>query len=105
MVSQLRVYVINRDALDEFVQAWLAGVYPLRLRNGYRIPAAWVSRERNEFIWLLTYNGSENWAEKEASYYASAERAAVDPDPRQFIAQANHYFLESVPLPELPPEP
>ena len=99
-VTQLRIYTINRGKLDAFVEAWLAGVYPLRRRNGYEIPQAWVVRERNEFVWLLTYDGPEDWAAKEAAYYASAERAAVDPDPRQYIAQANHYFMEPVALPQ-----
>jgi hypothetical protein len=99
MVAQLRIYTINRGKLDEFVAAWKQGVYPLRVQQGYGIPKAWVIRERNEFVWLLTYDGTEDFAEKERAYYASAARAAVDPDPRQFIAQANQYFLEAVELP------
>ena len=96
MVTQLRIYTIKRGQLDAFVDAWKAGVYPLRLQHGYGIPAAWVNRERTEFIWLLTYDGPEPFADKERAYYASAERAAVDPDPRQYIAQTNQYFLTPV---------
>jgi hypothetical protein len=48
-------------------------VYPLRLKNGYRIDGAWVVKERNEFVWLLSYDGNDLDA-KEASYYASPER-------------------------------
>ncbi len=98
MVTQLRIYTINRGKLDDFVAAWKAAVLPLRRQQGYQIPAAWVNRERNEFIWLLTYDGPEPFAEKEAAYYASAARAAVDPDPRQFIAQANQWLITPVQL-------
>lgn len=98
MVTQLRVYTINRGKLDEFVAAWRAGVYPLRLEHGFQIPDAWVNRERNEFIWLLSYDGPESWESKEAAYYGSTARAAVDPDPRQFIAHANQWFIEPVDL-------
>lgn len=95
---QVRIYTINRGKLDEFVAAWSAGVYPLRQAHGFRIPAAWVNRERNEFIWVVRYEGSESWEVAEERYYGSAGRAALDPDPAQWIAQANQWFVEEVPL-------
>jgi hypothetical protein len=99
MISQLRVYVINRERLDDFVAAWASGVYPLRRRHGFEIPHVWINRERNEFIWVLTCAGPERWEDMEAAYYNSQERAALDPDPRQYIAQANQWFISPVALP------
>ncbi len=96
MASQLRIYTINRGKMDEFVKAWLAGVYPLRLRLGYTIPSAWVIKERNEFVWILSYDGPQDWQARESAYYGSPERAALNPDPAQFIAQAEHWFLSPV---------
>jgi hypothetical protein len=98
MTTQLRIYTINKGRLDDFVQAWAAGVYPLRLKNGYRIDGAWVIRERNEFVWLLSHDG-EDWEAQERAYYASPERAAVHPDPAQYIAKAEKWFV----TPVLPP--
>jgi hypothetical protein len=37
MTTQLRIFTINKGRMDGFVQAWKAGVYPLRLKHGYRI--------------------------------------------------------------------
>lgn len=99
MVAQLRTYVINRGKMDDFVSAWMNGVYVLRLRHGFTIPHVWINRERNEFIWLLSYDGPERWESKEAAYYSSQERTELDPDPRQFIAQANEWFIEPISLP------
>jgi hypothetical protein len=96
MRTQLRMYVINRGKLDAFVAAWYAGVYPLRIRHGFRIDKAWTIADRSTFVWLLSYDGPEEWEAKEAAYYGSAERAALDPDPAQWIAQANHWFLTPV---------
>ena len=96
MVSQLRRYTINRGKMDAFVEAWRAGVYPLRQKHGFTIPGAWVIRERNEFVWILAYDGPEPWESKEAAYYGSAERAALDPDPAQYIARAEQWFITSV---------
>lgn len=95
MTTQLRIFTINRGKMEEFVRAWKAGVYPLRLKHGYRIDGAWVAKERNEFIWLLSHDG-EDWKALEGAYYGSAERAAVDPDPRQYIAKTEYCFLTRV---------
>ena len=91
----MRVFTINKGRMDAFVRAWKAGVYPLRLKRGYRIDGAWVIKERNEFVWLLSHDG-EDWDALEAAYYASSERAAVDPDPRQYIAKSEAWFLTSI---------
>ncbi len=96
MVYQLRIFTINRGKMDEFVQAWLAGVYPLRLAHGFTIDHAWIVPESNQFMWILGYAGPEDWAAKDAAYYASAERAAVDPDPRQYIANVEQRFISFV---------
>jgi hypothetical protein len=95
MVTQLRIYTINKGRLDDFVRAWCKGVYPLRLKQGYRIDGAWVIKERNEFVWLVSSDGND-FAAKELSYYASPERAALNPDPAQYIAKAERFFLTSV---------
>ncbi len=96
MPTQLRLYTINKGKMDEFVKAWTAGVYPLRRRQGYAIPFAAVVKERNEFVWILSYDGPQDWKAKEAAYYGSGERAALNPDPAQFIAQAEQWFISSV---------
>jgi len=95
MVTELRIYTINKGRLDDFVRAWTAGVYPLRLKKGYRIEGAWIIRERNEFIWVLSLDGGD-WEAQERAYYASPERAAVNPDPAQYIAKAEKWFLSTV---------
>ncbi len=95
MRTQLRIFTINKGRLDDFVRAWKAGVYPLRLKHGYRIDGAWVIRDRNEFVWLLSHDG-DDWDALEAAYYGSLERTAVDPDPAQYIAKAERWFLTRV---------
>ncbi len=99
MTTQLRRFTINRGKMEAFVEAWTAGVYPLRQKQGFQTEAAWVIKERNEFIWVLSYGGPEDFESKDAAYYASAERAALDPDPAQYIARAEHWLITLVPLP------
>ena len=82
--------------MDEFVKGWLAGVYPLHLEHGYKIERAGVIPERNEFVWEVSYDGDEDWDAKQAAYYGSPERASLDPDPAQYIAKTERWFVNSV---------
>ncbi len=95
MTTQLRMYTINRGKMDDFVRAWKAGVYPLRQKHGFRIGGAWILKDRNQFVWLMSYDGPD-WEAKDKAYYASSERKALNPDPAQFIALAEHWLLTEV---------
>lgn len=96
MVTQLRIYTINKGRLDDFVKAWREGVSPLRQKFGFKIEGAWIIKERNEFVWMMSYDGPADWDTQDAAYYASPERAALNPDPAQYIAKAEHWFISPV---------
>ena len=95
-ILQLRLYTIDKGRLDDFATAWRAGVYPLRLKMGYRIPFAATIPATNQFVWLLAYNGPESWEQKEAAYYGSAERKLLSPDPAQWIARPEQLMVTPV---------
>jgi hypothetical protein len=96
MTSQVRIYTINKGKLNEFVKAWNKGVVPLRLRHGFKIGGAWTVKENNQFVWILTYDDPEDWHTKQEVYYNSPERKALDPDPAQYIARVQEYFISSI---------
>jgi len=73
-----------------------ACVLPLRQKFGFKIENAWVICERNEFVWIVSYDGTESWESKDAAYYNSPERKALNPDPARYIAQVNHWFLTPI---------
>ena len=93
---QLRVFTIDRGKLEAFTTAWRAGVYPLRRKHGFTVPVAWAIPETNQFVWLLCYAGPEDWEAKDKAYYASEERINLSPDPRQFIARVERWFVRPV---------
>jgi hypothetical protein len=96
--TQLRMYAIQQGKLREFVDRWRAGVYPLRLKQGFTVDGAWVIEEESRFVWLLSYQGSrEEWRARNDEYYASPERKAISPDPAKLIAFAEEWFVEPVP--------
>ena len=43
----------------------------------------------------MSYGGTD-WEAKDKAYYASPERAVLDPDPAQFIALSEQWFLTEV---------
>jgi hypothetical protein len=86
---ELRIYTINRGRLDDFVAAWREGVYPLRLEHGFKIPAAWISRPNNQFIWVLGYEGPMKWEDAQAAYYGSSQRQDLEVDPLDMIAHGD----------------
>ena len=62
MEYQLRRSRIKPGRMSEFLDAWLAGVYPLRKRFGFRFVGAWVVEASDEFVWILGYEGPEGFA-------------------------------------------
>jgi hypothetical protein len=95
-VVQMRLYTIDKGKLDAFADAWQRGVYPLRTKLGYRIAFAAKIPETNQFVWFVSYDGPESWKDKEAAYYASAERNLLAPDPAQWIARPEQLFVQPV---------
>jgi hypothetical protein len=99
MEWQLRRYRIRPGRMDEFVDAWLRGVYPLRQRYGFRFAGAWRVRGADEFVWIIGYDGADGFAAADARYYASEERKRMSPDPAQYIEAPTNAYIDSV-LPE-----
>ncbi len=96
MVSQLRMYVAKEGHLDEFVREWRAGVVPLRQKFGFKVEGAWTIPAKNEFIWIISYNGPDGFEARDAAYYASPERKALAPDPARHLAQTDTRLMTSV---------
>ena len=94
--SQLRIYTILDGKMDEWIAGWRDGVVPLRAKHGFRIDGAWVTRETNTFVWILSYDGPEDWNAKNEAYYASDGRKRLQPDPARLIASVEERFVTPV---------
>jgi hypothetical protein len=68
----------------------------LREQLGFRVGGAWLVEETNQFVWLLSYDGPDNWEQKDRAYYSSSIRHSMDPNPARLIARVEEYFAESV---------
>ena len=95
---QMRDYRIAEGHLEAFVTAWTAGVLPLRRAAGFEV-WAWTVPDESRFVWLLSYDGPESFEAADTAYYAAPARAALDPDPAQWIVEERKVDLEALPPP------
>jgi hypothetical protein len=95
-MHQIRIYTINRGKMDEFVQVWRQGIAPIRQKIGFEIVGAWVNKDTNQFIWLISYSGEEEWVVKDGEYFNSSDRKKLNPDPASLIARSEQYFVDPV---------
>ena len=93
--EQLRMYTIKPGEMAAWLEEWRRLIAPLRRRHGFEILGAWTS-EPDRFVWILGYAGSKTWDEADAAYYASPERAAMQPDPARHIATAQQWLMSAV---------
>jgi hypothetical protein len=96
MPVQMRIYTINRGALEIWSTEWKEKIKPLRLQLGFNILGAWTILETNQFVWLLSYDGPESWETLDKAFHESEERKAMDPDPARNIARIEHFFIDPV---------
>ena len=95
-LAQLRIYTINRGELQAFAAEWRDKIKPLRLRLGFQVPLAWTVEATNQFVWLMTYDGADDWESLDRAYFKSDERRAMQPDPARHIARMEQFFVEPV---------
>ncbi len=96
MVSQLRMYRAKPGELDAFIEEWKARVVPLRRQFGFTVDGAWSIPDKEEFIWIISYDGAEGFEARDAAYYASPERQALRPDPARHLEHIDTRLMRSV---------
>jgi len=83
MITQVRIYTINRGMLDSWIKQFNEKIVPTSAKFGVNVIGAWVNRPQNEFIWVRTFESDD----KLKVYENSPERAAYTPDSGKHIAK------------------
>ena len=94
MVSQLRVYTINRGMMDSWLKVFQEHLVPIHKKQGIPLEATWVSADRTQFIWVRSFDSVDDIAKKEAAYFASPERKAIGDLPQQHTAKVEVSLIE-----------
>ena|SRR5438477_3730204 len=92
MVTQVRIYTVNRGMLDSWVKHFNENIVPTSAKFGVHVLGAWVNRPQNEFIWIRAFE-SEDALDK---YEKSPERAAYLPTNREHLAKTEFRNVEDV---------
>jgi hypothetical protein len=93
---RLRIYTVKAGEMSAWIDEWSRLVRPLREKLGFTILGAWAGEETDTFVWLLGYDGPEGYEASDAAYYASPERAALDPDPARHLASTRQLEVEPI---------
>jgi hypothetical protein len=91
MVTQVRIYTINRGMLDSWIQLFNEKIVPTSARFGVNVVGAWVNRSQNEFIWVRTFESDDALK----VYETSPERATYTPMTGQHIAKIEVRTVEN----------
>ena len=95
MVSQLRIYTINRGMMDSWLKVFQEHLIPIHKKQGMPVEATWVNADRTEFIWVRSFDSADEIPEKEAQYFASPDREALGDLPQRHIAKLEVRVIES----------
>ena len=96
MRAQLRLYKVKPGQMERFLSAWEHGAVPVREVFGFKVLAAWRSEDDAEFGWVVGYEGDGQFEAAEKAYYDSAERAAIQDDPAQYLDGVETKMVEAV---------
>ena len=94
MISQLRIYTINRGMMDSWLQLFEEHVKLIHEKYGIPIEEAWVNSDRTEFIWVRSFANADDIPGKENAYYSSPERKALGDTPTNHIAKLEARVIE-----------
>ena len=91
MVTQVRIYTINRGMLDSWIELFNAKIVPTSAQFGIHVVGAWANRPQNEFIWVREFESEE----KLKVYENSPERAAYTGQTGSHIAKIEVRSVEN----------
>jgi quinol monooxygenase YgiN len=83
LVTEVRLYTINRGMMDSWVSVFKAKIMPTSAQYGVKIHAAFVHRPQNEFVWIRSYESAETLD----AYNKSPERAAYSQETGSHVAK------------------
>jgi len=77
MISQIRIYTINKGEMDNFLKHFKDEIMVLHQKIGVPIVGTWVNRPQNEFIWVRNYKDKAELEAKAIEVQAAVAAAGV----------------------------
>jgi hypothetical protein len=89
MISQLRIYTVNRGMMDQWVQHFKEVSVPMHEKHGMEIEGPWVNEDKNQFIWIRNFADADDMKAKLKARDASPEWKAVVDHSRSYLARVD----------------
>jgi hypothetical protein len=77
MLSQIRIYTINKGEMDAFLKHFKEEIVPVHEKIGVPIVGTWVNRAQNEFIWVRNYKDKADVEAKGKAFQAEVAAAGI----------------------------
>ncbi len=77
MISQIRIYTINKGEMDNFLKHFKDDIVTLHQKIGVPIVGSWVNRPQNEFIWVRNYKDKAEMEAKGKEFQAAVAAGGV----------------------------
>ena len=77
MLSQIRIYTINKGEMDNFLKHFKDEIVPIHEHIGVPIVGTWVNRPQNEFIWVRTYKDKADLETKGKAFQAEVAKSGI----------------------------
>src|SRR3977135_2068259 len=91
MMTQVRIYTINRGMLDSWIKLFNEKIVPTSAQFGVHVGGAWANPPQNEFIWVRQFESEEALK----VYENSPERAAYTGQTGPHIAKIEVRTVEN----------
>ena len=91
MITQVRIYTINRGMLDSWITLFNEKIVPTSASYGVRVLGAWANRPQNEFVWVREFADEATLK----AYETSPERATYSPQTSAHIAKTEVRTVEN----------
>jgi len=96
MISQLRIYTVNKGQMDSWLTVFKEELIPLLKKHGIDIEGTWVDAARERFVWIRAFENQADLEAKEAAFYGSAEWKAKADRVRGYLARREVTLIEPV---------
>jgi len=77
MISQIRIYTINKGEMDNFLKHFKEDIVSLHQKIGVSLEGTWINRPQNEFSWVRSYKDKAEMEAKNKEFQAAVAASGI----------------------------
>jgi hypothetical protein len=97
MITEMRTYSVAPGRLDDWIALFHTKVRPFREKNGFNITGAWAVPAESEFVWVVSFDGTEaEFREADAAYYELPDHEPLHNEALSYLTGSRSFIVEPV---------